>query len=200
MDGTPPTYEELVDLTRRQAGMIESLRAEVERLKKELEDARRAGKRQAAPFSKGFPKADPKQPGRKPGHPPSHRPTPPPEQVDRTILVPLSTNCPECHEPLGPPRSSSMTSTRSTCPSPSRSSPDSASRWPAARPASKAVLGHADSQITDDIRRARPPARNADHAGDRVTAWRPNSRCTEVQRLQRRTFGISVTSPVLRNS
>lgn len=98
----PPTYEELVDLTRRQAGMIESLRAEVERLKKELEDARRAGKRQAAPFSKGSPKADPKRPGRKPGHPPSHRPTPPPERVDRTIIVPLPTNCPECHEPLGP--------------------------------------------------------------------------------------------------
>ncbi len=101
MDGTSPTYEELVDLTRRQAGMIESLRAEVERLKKELEDARRAGKRQAAPFSKGTPKADPKRPGRKPGHPPSHRPTPPPEQVDRTIIVPLPTNCPECHKPLG---------------------------------------------------------------------------------------------------
>jgi transposase len=102
MDGTPPTYEELVDLTRRQAGMIESLRAEVERLKKELDDARRAGKRQAAPFSKGSPKADPKRPGRKPGHPPSHRPAPPPEQVDRTIIVPLPPNCPECHEPLDP--------------------------------------------------------------------------------------------------
>ena len=100
MDDTAPSYEELRDQNRRQARLIEGLRAEVERLKAELEQARRAGKRQAAPFSKGPPKADPKRPGRKPGHPPSHRPAPPPEQVDRTIEVPLPTNCPECHAPL----------------------------------------------------------------------------------------------------
>src|SRR5512143_200415 len=98
MDGKPPTYAELLDLTRHQARQIDELRAEVERLKAELEQARRAGKRQAAPFSKGPPKADPKRPGRKPGHAPSHRPAPPPEQVDRTIAVP--TTCPECHAPL----------------------------------------------------------------------------------------------------
>lgn len=100
MDAKPPTYEELVDLTRRQARQIDELRAEVERLKAELEQSRRAGKRQAAPFSKGLPKADSKRPGRKSGHPPSHRPVPPPEQVDRTIEVPLPTDCPECHTPL----------------------------------------------------------------------------------------------------
>src|SRR5215212_10673108 len=100
MDGKPPTYDELLDLVRRQARQIEELRAEVERLKAELEQSRRAGKRQAAPFSKGSPKADPKRPGRKPGHPPSHRPAPPPEQVDRTIEVPLPTTCPECQAPL----------------------------------------------------------------------------------------------------
>src|SRR4051794_19542301 len=96
----PPTYEELVDLTRRQSRQIEELRAEVERLKAELEQSRRAGKRQAAPFSKGAPKPDPKRPGRKAGHPPSHRPVPPPEQVDRTIEVPLPPECPECRAPL----------------------------------------------------------------------------------------------------
>ena len=96
----PPTYDELVDLTRRQARQLDELRAEVERLKAELEQSRRAGKRQAAPFSKGSPKADPKRPGRKAGHPASHRPVPPPEQVDRTIEVPLPPNCPECHTPL----------------------------------------------------------------------------------------------------
>ena len=101
MDGEPPTYEELVDLTRRQARQLDELRAEVERLKAELEQSRRAGKRQAAPFSKGTPKADPKRPGRKPGHPPSHRPVPPLEQVDRTIEIPLPPDCPECHTPLG---------------------------------------------------------------------------------------------------
>src|SRR4051812_48572342 len=100
MDATQPTYEDLSDLTRRQAAMIEALRAEVRRLKKELEEARRAGKRQAAPFSKGSPKANPKRSGRKPGHPPSHRLAPPPEQVDRTIEVPFPPECPECGTPL----------------------------------------------------------------------------------------------------
>src|SRR5262249_51796605 len=79
---------------------IEELRAEVERLKAELEQSRRAGKRQAAPFSKGPPTEHPKRPGRKPGHAPSHRPPPPPEQVDRTVEVPLPTECPECRAPL----------------------------------------------------------------------------------------------------
>jgi transposase len=101
MDATaPPTYEELVDLTRRQARQLDELRAEVERLKAELEQSRRAGKRQAAPFSKGLPKVAPKRPGRKAGHPPSHRPVPPPEQVDRTVEVPLPPDCPECQKPL----------------------------------------------------------------------------------------------------
>src|SRR5215218_9567343 len=101
MDGKPPTYDELLDLIRRQARQIDELRAEVQRLKADLEQSRRAGKRQAAPFSKGLPKADPKRPGRKPGHPPSHRPAPPPEQVDRTIEVPLPPECPGCHATLG---------------------------------------------------------------------------------------------------
>jgi transposase len=100
MDGKSPTYDELIDLTRRQARQIEELRVEVERLKAELEQSRRAGKRQAAPFSKGEPKAHPKRPGRKPGHPPSHRSAPPSEQVDRTVEVPLPPECPECHTPL----------------------------------------------------------------------------------------------------
>src|SRR5512143_273934 len=100
MDDTAPSYEELRDQNRLQARLIEELRAEVERLKAELEQARRAGKRQAAPFSTGPPKADPKRPGRKPGHAPSHRPAPPPEQVDRTIEIPLPTTCPECYAPL----------------------------------------------------------------------------------------------------
>src|SRR5512142_73732 len=100
MDGKPPTYEELLDLTRPQARQIDELRAEVERLKADLEQSRRAGKRQAAPFSKGPPRAHRKRPGRKAGHPPSHRPAPPPEQIDRTIEVPLPPECPECHAPL----------------------------------------------------------------------------------------------------
>lgn len=100
MDGRAPTYDELLELTRRQARQIDELRSEVERLKAELDQSRRAGKRQAAPFSKGPPRPTPKRPGRKAGHPPSHRPPPPPEQVDRTVEVALPTNCPECHAPL----------------------------------------------------------------------------------------------------
>src|SRR3982751_5142893 len=101
MDGKPPTYDELLDLTRRQARQLDELRAEVERLKAELEQSKRAGKRQAAPFSKGSPKPDPERPGRKAGHPPSHRPVPPPEQVDRTIEVSMPPDCPRCHATLG---------------------------------------------------------------------------------------------------
>ena len=100
MDGMAPTYDDLLDLTRRQSRQIDQLRAEVDRLKAELEQSRRAGKRQAAPFSKGAPKANPKRPGREAGHPPSHRPAPPPEQVDRIIEVPLPPECPECYAPL----------------------------------------------------------------------------------------------------
>src|SRR5512142_1817134 len=100
MNAAAPTYDDLLDLPRRQARRIDELCAEVERLKAELEQSRRAGKRQAAPFSKGQPKADPERPGRKPGHPPAHRPVPPPEQVDRTIEVPPPATCPECQTPL----------------------------------------------------------------------------------------------------
>jgi transposase len=45
----------------------ERLRREVERLKRELDFARRAAKRQAAPFSKGAPAASPRPPGRRAG-------------------------------------------------------------------------------------------------------------------------------------
>lgn len=46
---------------------IQELKAENERLRRALEEALRAGKRQAAPFSRQLPKAHPAKPGRKPG-------------------------------------------------------------------------------------------------------------------------------------
>lgn len=56
---------------RRELERVESERDRLERerarLEKELEAARRAAKRQAAPFSKGEPTARPHRPGRKPG-------------------------------------------------------------------------------------------------------------------------------------
>jgi len=73
------------------------LQEENERLRKQLEEALRAAKRQAAPFSRGEPKANPKRPGRKPGsrygrH--SCRPIPP--RVDEQIPVALPKCCPNC--------------------------------------------------------------------------------------------------------
>ena len=67
---------------------------ELERL---LEESRRSGKRQAAPFRKGDPVVDPKTPGRKRGglhgrH--GHRL--PPRDPDRTLDAPLPACCPHC--------------------------------------------------------------------------------------------------------
>jgi transposase len=75
----------------------DQLERERDRLRDELEAARRAAKRQAAPFSKGEPKATPKRPGRKPGRrygPRRWRPRP--AHVDQVIDVAPPTACPHC--------------------------------------------------------------------------------------------------------
>ena len=75
----------------------ERLQRENDRLRKELEAALRAGKRQAAPHSRGRVKAKPKRPGRKPGRnygQQACRPTP--SRVDQTIRVPLPEQCMRC--------------------------------------------------------------------------------------------------------
>jgi transposase len=75
----------------------ERLRAENEKLKALLEEARRSGKRQAAPFSNGEPKPDPKRSGRKPGAAygrSGHRP--PPKRIDEVYPAPLPSECPCC--------------------------------------------------------------------------------------------------------
>ena len=76
---------------------IADLKAKVEQLSRLLEEQRRAGKRQAAPFSKGPPKGEPKKPGRKAGEnygKKGHRP--PPDNVDETHEAPLPEVCPHC--------------------------------------------------------------------------------------------------------
>ena len=63
-----------------------------------LDQAQRAGKRQAAPFSKGPPKDNPKTPGRKPGKDygtKAHRPLPD-QKPNEIIDVPLPKECPHC--------------------------------------------------------------------------------------------------------
>jgi transposase len=86
-------------LRRENAELSERLR----RLSAELEAARRAGKRQAAPFAKGEPAAEPRRPGRKPGvaHGGAVRREPPPG-VDEIVQVPLPAACPACGGTLAP--------------------------------------------------------------------------------------------------
>jgi transposase len=75
----------------------ERLRQKIDRLEDELDAARRAGFRQAAPFSKGAPAATPKRPGRKAGAAygrPAHRAIP--ARVDEEYQAPLPSECPHC--------------------------------------------------------------------------------------------------------
>jgi len=92
-----PTYEELLqenaELRRR---LLEQERR-ISRLEKVIEELRRGGKRQAAPFSKGEPKTDPQRAGRKPGgqyglQAVRARPT----RVDRRIEVGCPLFCEVC--------------------------------------------------------------------------------------------------------
>jgi transposase len=81
----------------KQQREIERLKQEIERLRKELEAALRAGKRQAAPHSRGKTKDHPKRPGRKPGRDyGKHTCRRIPSRVDETIPVPLPPHCPHC--------------------------------------------------------------------------------------------------------
>ncbi len=78
---------------------VHDLQAENERLRRQLDEATRARKRQAAPFSKGPPADQPKRPGRKPGKdygPKAHRQPPGPEQIDEVHEAPLPDRCPDC--------------------------------------------------------------------------------------------------------
>jgi len=82
---------------------VHDLQAENARLRRQLDAALRAGKRQAGPFAKGQPKTDPKKPGRKPGPdygPKAHRQPPVPEQIDEVHEAPLPRACPDCGGPL----------------------------------------------------------------------------------------------------
>ena len=76
---------------------VEALSAQVGQLTRLLDEARRAGKRQAAPFSKGDPKPDPKTSGRKAGKAYGKRAgRAVPDRADRELDAPLPSSCPDC--------------------------------------------------------------------------------------------------------
>ncbi|HTH49993.1 MAG TPA: IS66 family transposase [Candidatus Limnocylindria bacterium] len=88
---------------RQRDQRIAELEAHVARLQQQLEEACRAGKRQAAPFAKGPPTGQPKKPGRKPGTdygPKAHRQPPSPDQIDEVHEARLPDACPDCGGPL----------------------------------------------------------------------------------------------------
>src|SRR5436190_11648536 len=75
-----------------------ALRKEVAELRRIIEELRRAGKRQAGPFSKGPPKPKPKRPGRKPGDDyGTHFSRSEPEKIDETYQAELPDACPHCN-------------------------------------------------------------------------------------------------------
>jgi transposase len=96
--------EALREMAESQAERIDELvaalasrDARIVELEKLLEESRRSGKRQAAPFSKGEPSDEPKRPGRKRGrghgrH--GHRMAP--TSIDRDLEAPLPGCCPHC--------------------------------------------------------------------------------------------------------
>ena len=98
MDGT----DRLAALEAKVAALTETVAvrdariAELERL---LEESRRSGKRQSAPFSKGKPKEEWEAPGRKKGEAHGrHGHRPPPPEPDRFADAPLPERCPHCGE------------------------------------------------------------------------------------------------------
>ena len=88
--------EHLWDEVFRLTGENERLRGRVGKLEGSLEEARRAGKRQAAPFSRGEPKSAPRRPGRRSGEEHGrHGHRQPPGEVDEQCDAPLAGRC-EC--------------------------------------------------------------------------------------------------------
>ncbi len=91
--------EKLTRTVEQQAKTIERQTQTIEKLTAALDEARRAGKRQAAPFRQGPPQSEPKRPGRKPGDQYGQqfrRAVPGDDEIDETYDVPLPAVCPQC--------------------------------------------------------------------------------------------------------
>jgi transposase len=94
--------EDLLGLVAELQRQIAALTASHEALRAELDQLKRGGKRQAAPFSKDTRVAEPKPPGRKPGSGTfRYRESPPPETITEPpvdVRVWLDA-CPVCGGP-----------------------------------------------------------------------------------------------------
>jgi transposase len=99
--------EDLLALVTELQRQLVELRASHEALRAEIDQLKRGGKRQAAPFSKGTRTTAPKSPGRKPGTGTFYyRKAPPPEAiteppVDVKVII---ESCPACGGPLAEER------------------------------------------------------------------------------------------------
>ena len=98
-DFPPSERDELMGLVTQLQGQVAQLKAANEELQRQLAELKRAGKRQAAPFSKGRRTSSPKRPGRKPGTGLfSYRQPPSPDEVTEPVVeVSVSVEvCPGC--------------------------------------------------------------------------------------------------------
>ncbi len=95
-----PLQREYQALEREMETLRKQAEAQVEenaRLRESLSEADRAGKRQAAPFSRGAPKGAPRPPGRKAGRDygmKARRAIP--DHIDEQFLAPVDPCCPDC--------------------------------------------------------------------------------------------------------
>ncbi len=85
---------ELEAALAQQTVTLQQMEARVAELESQLDEAKRAGKRQATPFSTGAPKARPKPAGQKTGHRAAHRRGP--DHVNHVEEAPLPPSCPDC--------------------------------------------------------------------------------------------------------
>lgn len=90
---------ELIELVKQLVAQNAQLREIITKQQEEIDQLKRSGKRQAAPFSKGTRKQNPKRPGRKPGQGSFRHKAPPiPDKVtEPPVDVPVTVSaCPAC--------------------------------------------------------------------------------------------------------
>ena len=98
-DFPPSERDEPMGLVTQLQGQVAQLTAANEELHEQVAELKRAGKRQAAPFSKGGRSSRPKRPGRKPGMGPfSYRKSPSPDEVTEPLVevAVAEDTCPGC--------------------------------------------------------------------------------------------------------